>query len=106
MKVECRYTEEEIDIKDAVKIGATIPGVQAEYYMKNTPEVREMHRQQQIAFHESEANCNTCVHLERIKHEKTVHGVLKGKCKKDGKDLKFHPDDPMFMPCYKSRWNK
>lgn len=104
MKVKCRYTNEEIDIKDAIKIGATIPGVIAQYYMKNTSEVRELHKQQQIAFHESEANCNTCANMERIKHEKSKFGFLKIKCCMDNKIKTIHPDDPMFMSCYKSRW--
>lgn len=102
--VKCRYTNEEIDIKNAIKIGATISGVDAIYYMKNTLEVREMHKQQQVAFHKFDSNCNTCSFLERVKHNKCKTGTLKGKCLKYNKDIKFHPDDPMFMSCYKSRW--
>ncbi len=54
-------------------------------------------------FEISEANCNTCKFLQRIKHEKSTDGFLKGKCTKKGIDLKFHPNDPMWYinnDCY------
>ncbi len=71
-----------------------------------------------IAFSECERNCNTCHHLVRLKHEKQKDGMLFGKCAINSQELsedsfhkrdadgvmKFHPNDPMHMPCYVSRW--
>lgn len=70
------------------------------------------------AFHESEANCNTCKHLVRVKHPKDPLGFLFGGCaSKPDKHIyrqhdiptehvpiTFHPDDPMHMACYVPRW--
>lgn len=54
-------------------------------------------------FDKLEANCNTCKYLERVKHEKCYAGFLKGKCKKTGECLVFHPQDPMGKECYEHR---
>ena len=72
--------------------------------MANTPEAKAAKRQNDQWFHESEANCNTCKLLERTKHEKRKDGFLLGNCTNTEKTLMFHPDDPMHMPCYVSRW--
>lgn len=56
------------------------------------------------AFHENDANCNTCKHLQRVKHEKCKFGFLEGRCIAHGMSMRFHPDDPMLMPCYEPRW--
>jgi len=92
-----------------------------------------------IAFCDCEENCNTCKHLERVKHEKCRHGWLHGRCKSTPINhpyiekprnwffsflwtialfvrkifflnlfwkvpITFHPDDPMYMECYESRF--
>jgi hypothetical protein len=61
------------------------------------------------AFHETEANCNTCKHLKRVQHEKDRHGFLYGQCGHNPFGhmfvMKFHPDDPMHMRCYVPRWH-
>lgn len=60
------------------------------------------------SFHESEANCNTCKYLKREKHEKDKNGFLYGRCGRNPFGhmfvMKFHPEDPMHMRCYVSRW--
>ena len=78
--------------------------MKAEYLIANTQEANAMHKQQLIAFHESEANCNTCANLERVRHEKQASGFLMGVCKATGRSIEFHPDDPMHLECYVSRW--
>jgi hypothetical protein len=54
-----------------------------------------------------------------VKRDKRRDGFLFGKCKRapsgkeaspyanrfEGEVMVFHPDDPMHMPCYASRWN-
>jgi hypothetical protein len=71
-----------------------------------------------VSFHESEANCNTCSHLDRVKRPKNAAGFLYGRCKSQAPQIEaspyasravdgvmmFHPDDFMGMPCYSSRW--
>lgn len=117
---ECRYTGALIVAPDGVVIGATMPGVKARYVMADTAEAKQRHKEQGIAFHESEANCNTCRHLQRVLQPKNKGGFLYGRCgnshgKPDASPyadrsadgvIVFHPDDPMHMPCYASRWAK
>jgi hypothetical protein len=81
-----------------------------------TPEEIENRKRDRYLFDVSEANCNTCIHLLRIKHEKCATGFLQGKCKsipinhpyqhrfKDYDDnMIFHPNDPIHMECYVHR---
>ena len=114
----CRYTGVPVLAEDVVVVGATIPGVKARYFMANTEEARKAKKASGIAFHESEANCNTCAHLERVPHKKHWTGFVYGRCTSPNADksvhpykdrevdgvMMMHPDDPMHMPCYKSRW--
>jgi hypothetical protein len=100
----CRYTGVSIQPEQSLTIGATIANVKAQYLIANTGDAKDLHKQQTIAFHESEANCNTCANLERVKHDKDSTGFLHGKCKTTGQMIQFHPDDPMHMDCYVSRW--
>ena len=114
--VTCRYTQVLLWPDETAVIGATIPGVKTRYYMARTDEAKALHRENGIAFHESEANCNTCSMLERVKRPKGKDGFLYGSCKSksprfdknpyktDDGFIKFHPDDWMGMPCYVSRW--
>lgn len=114
---ECWHTKSLVWADKAVIVGAIIPGVKSSYII--APGAGEdAHKESVKCFHESEANCNTCMHLERLKHTKTTSGFLHGKCKSeqkqfdahpyknrfDGDVMIFHPHDPMNMPCYKSRW--
>lgn len=61
-------------------------------------------------FHESERNCNTCKHLQRVSHPKCPAGFLQGHCLHHpyGTEfvMKFHPKDPMHMRCYEPRLPK
>lgn len=106
--------KENVSHNDAVVIGSTIPNVdyKALIPIKNLPD----HKKSIQFFHQSEMNCNTCKNLERIKHGKDSSGFLYGKCTSkdfsnkiyDGntkEKMKFHPDDPMHMPCYVSRFD-
>ncbi len=99
----CRYSKLATWADEAVKIGALIPGVKAAFYMH--PESRNLHKKSVAAFHESEANCNTCRDLRRIPHAKSPHGFLQGVCAR-GKlpgVYSFNPDDPMHMDCWRAR---
>lgn len=113
----CRYTNAFVWADAAVVVGSMIAGANVRYVMAATDEAKTAHRVSSIFFHESEENCNTCMHLERVKHEKNSAGLLFGKCKKipattshqyplKNGVMMFHPDDPMHMPCYTSRWAK
>ena len=102
--VVCRFTGIEVPESEAIRVGSTVPGVHADYWMANTPEALSAKKQWGILFHQNEANCNTCRHLERVKHTKDPAGFLKGKCLRSLNSISFHPDDPMFNSCYESRW--
>lgn len=114
--VICRYTGVSVPLSAAKIIGPVVPGVRARYYMADTDVAQAAHRAAGISFHESEANCNTCHHIEREKRDKRPDGFHFGRCLSahgrpdvgdsyyDGDTMKFHPDDPMHKPCYESRW--
>lgn len=55
------------------------------------------------AYEAEEGNCNTCVHLQRVKHERDPLGFLQGTCARDGLPLLFHPEDPLQVPCHEQR---
>lgn len=74
--------------------------------------------QERRAFDESEANCNTCTHLRRVAAPKCKAGFLTGFCDHPFRvaqrtpqilphpdTMRFHPNDPMHMPCYVPRWS-
>lgn len=114
----CRYTRTLVWADQALVIGGVMPGVKVSYVMAATDEAKAAQKASSIAYHESEANCNTCHHLERVKRDKNKAGFLYGRCKSaeskieaspyysrtEGNVIVFHPDDPMLMPCYISRW--
>ena len=110
----CRYTGIPVWADVAVRIGAVMPGVRAVYFMSPMPDAAIAKKASDQAFHENEANCNTCISLERAKHSKNKAGFLYGKCLNPNKAkslypetngvMQFHPDDPMNMPCYQPRW--
>lgn len=113
----CRYTKELVWSGVAVVIGATIPGLDVRYVLAPTQQAKEAHKASTLAFHESEANCNTCKDLLRVKHKKNAANLLYGECRstqphledspycgrKEGEVMVFHPNDPMHMRCYTQR---
>lgn len=104
----CRYTKEIIPATEGTTIGSTVPNVKVQYVMKNTEEAKALHKQSQVIFHESEANCNTCLNLERVKHTKCKFSFVQAKCriKPEAGIMKIHPEDPMKMQCYVSRFSR
>ena len=114
----CWHTGVPITEDNSIIASSFVPGVKSKWRIANTPEAKEHHRKSAIAFHESEANCNTCKFLERVPHPKNS-GFLYGKCSNSNKQVErspyyksmngdimmFHPDDWMGMPCYASRWD-
>lgn len=100
--------------------GAIVPGVTAYNVMANTAQAKALRRVSQIAFHESEANCNTCIHLVREAHQKRPGGILYGRCNSANARMDAHPyrnriqddvfpfapDDWQGMPCYESRYQE
>lgn len=114
----CRHTGVIVPAYDAIAIGATIPGVRARYFIAPTQSARRAMKESGVAFYDADANCNTCAHLIRVGHRKDPAGFLYGRCGSDtgrpadspyadrhvGGVMVFHPDDPMHMPCYASRW--
>lgn len=67
----------------------------------------EKYKESVKAFNDMDMNCNTCSHLQRIKHPKSRLGYLEGVCtKKDNTPLKFHPHNCMYPEnndCYSQR---
>lgn len=55
------------------------------------------------AYEACEASCNTCAKLARVQHPKNQAGWLVGTCAMKPSPFSFHPEDPMFMPCWESR---
>lgn len=108
---ECHWSKRLVTADQAVLTGSFLPG--AHWKFVAAPGFEEARRQSYIAFADSEANCNTCRHLERLPSRKTADGLLKGRCKaipikhpypiRDGV-ITFPPDDCMLMECYESRW--
>lgn len=115
----CRYTHVLVWPDQAGFVGALVPGVRAKYVVSKSAEATALHKASGISFQEAEANCNTCRWLKRVKHPKRG-GFLYGTCespesRSDASPyhdrteqgvLMFHPDDPMHMPCYTSRWSE
>lgn len=115
----CFWTGKLVSADIAVITGGFMPGVKSQFIAH--PDHHQAKRDSYIAFADiCERNCNTCKHLERAKQEKNRAGFLYGFCKsenskkhtspyadreKDGL-MVFHPDDPMHMDCYESRFNQ
>ena len=99
----CRFTGRLVGGDAAQTCGAIVPGVRAVYVMADTDAARAAKKASEQAFHESEANCNTCQHLERVPHDKSKAGLLYGRCNRHGVSLDFHPADPMNMQCHNLR---
>jgi hypothetical protein len=105
------YTGIPVPIQDAVTVGAMLPGLKARYFDIIDHQSEKKFSQQ--CFNENDANCNTCKHLQRVKHEKNSAGFLYGKCAIDSKEprqypttdgvMMFHPDDYAGMECWEAR---
>jgi hypothetical protein len=56
---------------------------------------------------EMDRNCNSCADLKRVPHPKDPHGFLQGCCMHNPFGhmfvMKFHPNDPMQMRCWRQR---
>lgn len=68
-------------------------------------------KEERAAFNDVNMNCNACLKLQRVRHEKDKWGFLYGKCDSaepqiypinDGL-IKFHPNDWMGMNCFINR---
>ena len=58
------------------------------------------------AFHQNDANCNTCKHLIRVAFKREQPSdLMPGKCGHHPykPDILFHPDDWMGMKCWEPR---
>jgi hypothetical protein len=104
----CIYTGILTHCDNCTKSGSLIPGVKVNYFISKSPESLVLHKQNQVSFHESEASCNTCTNLNRLPHPKNKFGFVEGSClvgRIKGK-MQIHPEDPMHIPCYVSRFKK
>jgi hypothetical protein len=113
---QCHWTGAWVRERDVIWTGSVVPGVKARYAA--APGFEDARQECVRLFHESERNCNTCNHLCRVFHNKNKAGFLYGTCNKGRMDahpykhlmvdgvMAFHPDDPMHMPCYESRYGR
>lgn len=99
----CHATGRLVWASSARFVGAAMPGVKARYVVEASDDATVRLKASGIAFHESDANCNTCARLVRDPSERRAHAPLRGHCHLQS-SLTFWPDDPMHMPCYESRW--
>ena len=98
----CQYTKKLVFL-DWCYIGPCIPQLSGTYICHSVGGL-EAFKKSKTAFDESEANCNTCKHLQRLPHDKR-DGLMRGICLNHPykPEVKFHPDDWMGMSCYKHR---
>lgn len=99
--------------QDCMFFGPFIAGCPARLVGINSAASIQARRDSRAWFDAAEANCNTCRHLRRVKHAKSVAGFLLGACANPEHAatpyaaleglIRFHPDDPMLMPCYQPR---
>lgn len=106
----CQYTKQFVSTDNAIFMGPVMPNVVGTYVC--VKDVGPAYRQSKNELNAYDANCNSCTHLQRIKHDKNTGGFLYGKCAKghnpglyQSKEsvIMFHPDDPMLMTCWESR---
>lgn len=111
----CRFTGALVGGSSAMICGPIVPGVKAVYIMGASVEAKKKKLESDHAFHESEANCNTCTNLRRVTHDSIKGGFLVAQCGNPDRVptpyperaaglMMFHPSDPMLMPCYFPRW--
>jgi hypothetical protein len=102
--VRCHYTGKLVHVGDptAQYIGPVTPQAPGTYLC--AADAREAFKKSRALFDESEANCNTCTHLQRIPHGKQHPSApMRGVCGANGAALVFHPDDFMGMSCWEGR---
>jgi hypothetical protein len=88
---------------------AIVPGVKASYTGRD--DELPLWKESAQEFQRLDANCNTCIHLQRHKHPKDPLGFLYGECKQGQQTvyrsyengIMFHPEDPMHQPCHEQR---
>jgi len=108
--VKCLYGRNLIPIEESIKVGSFCGGPYSFFMHKSRV---EEHKESRKLFDQNDRNCNTCIHLQRVKHKKEPTGFLTGICKStpinhpyklrsDGTMI-FHPEDPMHMACYEPR---
>lgn len=102
---KCRFTGDLVSGDAAQTVGPFIAGVDAVYVMGTGAKAKAAMKVSRANFDESEANCNTCKHLDRVNKGKVAGGFLYGKCKarKQLGVMQFHPNDPMHMECWQAR---
>ncbi len=110
MVFKCQYTDAYVLVEDAIFLGPVMPNVSGTYVCsKNSLDAYKASRS---LFNETDANCNFCNNLVRIKHEKSKAGFLFGTCQKGIKEqiypikdnvIMFHPDDCLNFSCWESR---
>lgn len=114
---KCFYTGKIVTEDEVIWVGSVLPNVKIK--VPCAPGYEQFRKKSIRLFHESERNCNTCKHLQRVKHDKNYAGFLFGNCAKGCdetnnhpykhlkqyyKHMAFHPDDAMHMECYESRY--
>jgi len=99
----CQYTGLKVSREESIFLGPCVPQVNGTYVCH--PTALPFFKKAKRNFDESEANCNTCKHLVRVKHEPRKDGMLRGECQ-TMPNLLFHPDDFMGMKCYEQRPEK
>lgn len=108
----CHWSSELVKASESTASGSFVPGVRVTYTCK--ADHKEAKKKKYRDFADAEANCNTCLHLERIKHDKDPFGFITGRCNSVPVEsmqlivredmIVFHPDDWMGMGCYVSRF--
>jgi hypothetical protein len=89
----------------AVRAGCIMPSLPSSYFHWDIKDHHAARRQSYRDFCDiCEQNCNTCKWLTRMPSKKG-EGFLNGVCQRDNQSLRFHPEDPMHMKCYESRWD-
>ncbi len=116
----CCHTKKIVGPDDSKFAGSIIPNLSYRYAMENSEHAESLRKESVRLFNEHDANCNTCRHLERVKHEKRIGcSALYGLCKSDKQDtaghpyanrfvgdvMVFYPPDYMGMKCYEARWS-
>jgi len=75
----CHWTGKRVKESEMILTAPCIPQVKGLH--PAAPGYKEARRESYEAFCDSDANCNTCRHLERIPHEKCQYRMLYGRCK-------------------------
>lgn len=110
-----RYSGKHFRANTGVVHGATIPQVNLAFL--DDPLEEDRHKASVTAFHECEANCNTCRNLIRIPSDKRLSklsGVHYGRCSTIPDNshpyppdangvMRFSPLDFQGMPCWEPR---